>query len=129
MSWSGDYATAAARATEAGLDIELRYTAPKEGSGLWVDGMYIPSDAPNVDNAYKFIDYILRADVSADIANFVNYANANSASWSGIDPKILNDPAIFPDEDIWPLIFGVPIVDPKEERIRTRAFARVKSGI
>ena len=34
MSWSGDYAAAANRALEAGIDIDLRYTAPKEGSGL-----------------------------------------------------------------------------------------------
>ena len=45
MSWSGDYATAKARASEAGLDIDLRYTMPKEGSGLWVDGLYILADA------------------------------------------------------------------------------------
>jgi putrescine transport system substrate-binding protein len=129
MSWSGDYATAAARAKEAGLDIELRYTTPKEGSGLWVDSMYIPTDAPHTDNAYKFIDFILRADVSADIVNVVNYANANGASWSSVDTAILEDPAIFPDEDVWSLIYAVAIVDPKEERIRTRAFARVKSGL
>ena len=129
MSWSGDYATAAARAKEAGLDIELRYTTPKEGSGLWVDGMYIPTDAPHTDNAYRFIDFILRADISADIVNVVNYANANSASWSGVDAAILEDPAIFPDEDVWSLLYAVAIVDPKEERIRTRAFARVKSGL
>ena len=33
MSWSGDYAQAAARAEEAGIEIDLRYTVPKEGSG------------------------------------------------------------------------------------------------
>jgi putrescine transport system substrate-binding protein len=91
--------------------------------------MYIPTDAPHTDNAYKFIDFILRADVSADIVNVVNYANANGASWSGVDAAILEDPAIFPDEAVWSRIYAVAIVDPKEERIRTRAFARVKSGL
>ena len=42
MSWSGDYAVAARRAKEAGLNLDLRYTLPKEGSGLWVDGLYVP---------------------------------------------------------------------------------------
>jgi putrescine transport system substrate-binding protein len=72
MSWAGDYATAMNRAAEAGLDIDLRYFVPKEGTPLWVDGIYIPSDAPHVDNAYKFIDFLLRADVSAAIVNEVN---------------------------------------------------------
>lgn len=129
MSWSGDYAQAATRAEEAGLDIELRYTLPKEGSGLWVDGLYIPSDAPHPDNAYKFIDFLMRPDVAADIANTVYYANANKASFELIDPVILNNPSIFPDEETWALLYPILSAQPKEERIRTRAFARVKSGL
>ena len=69
MSWSGDYAQAAARAEEAGIDIELRYTIPKEGSGLWVDGLYIPSDAPHKDNAYLFLNFLMRPEIAADNAN------------------------------------------------------------
>lgn len=129
MSWSGDYAQAATRATEAGIEIELAYTMPKEGSGLWIDGLYIPSDAPNVDNAYLFINYLLRADVAADIANTVFYANANGASWSLMSPVIRDNPAIFPNEETWARLYPILSADPKDERPRTRAFARVKSGI
>lgn len=129
MSWSGDYAQAAARAEEAGIDIELRYTMPEEGSGLWIDGLFIPSDAPHSDNAHLFIDYLLRARVAADIVNEVFYANANHASWQYVDAEILDNPAIFPDEQTWPLLYPIAAADPKEERPRTRAFARVKSGI
>src|SRR5215510_14835486 len=35
MTWSGDYAVAAARAEEAGVKIDLKYTVPKEGSNIW----------------------------------------------------------------------------------------------
>lgn len=129
MSWSGDFAQAATRAKEAGLDIDLRYTVPKEGSGLWVDGVYIPSDAPHKDNAYKFLDFLLRPDIAADIANTVYYANANAASWEFIKPEILNNPSIFPDDKTWELLYPILSADPKRERPRTRAFARVKSGI
>src|SRR5690606_9919008 len=65
MSWSGDYAQAASRAEEAGLDIRLKYTVPKEGSGLWVDGIYMPADAPHRKNAYLFINFVLRPRVLA----------------------------------------------------------------
>jgi len=128
MTWNGDFAQAATRAEEAGVEIDLRYTIPKEGSGLWIDGLFIPSDAPHVDNAYLFIDYLLRADVAADIANWVFYANANGASWPFIKPEILDDPTIFPDPDVWARLFATPPAEPKRERARTRAFARVKSG-
>ncbi len=129
MSWSGDFAQAAARAEEAGIDVDLRYTMPREGSGLWIDGLFIPTDAPHVDNAYRFIDFLLRADVAAANSNLTWYANANGASWPEVLPEILEDPSIFPDAAAWDLLFPVLPVDPKAERPRTRAFARAKSGL
>jgi putrescine transport system substrate-binding protein len=129
MSWSGDYSTAARSAREAGIDIDMRYTVPLEGASLWVDGLYIPSDATHVENAHKFINFILRADVAADIAIQVDYANANGASWELLPEEQLNDPAIYPDEEIWRRLFVVDMADPARERMRTRTLARVKSGL
>ncbi|MDJ0748364.1 MAG: extracellular solute-binding protein [Woeseiaceae bacterium] len=129
MSWSGDYAQAARRAAEAGIDIELRYTLPIEGSGLWIDGLYIPSDAPHKDNAYLFIDFLMRADIAAANANASYYANANRASWELTLPEILSNPSIYPDEETWKRMYPIPSPAPKEERTLTRAFARVKSGL
>jgi putrescine transport system substrate-binding protein len=129
MSWSGDYAQAADRAKEAGVEIEFRYTAPKEGTGLWVDGLYIPSDAQHKDNAYLFLNFMMRPKIAAANASYSRYANANRASWEFIDPEILNDPAAFPDEEIWKAMYPIKTADPKRERPRTRAFARAKSGI
>ena len=129
MSWSGDYSTAAARAKEAGLGIELRYTAPKEGSGLWVDGLFIPTDAPHEDNAYLFLDFLMRAEITGDISNLVRYASANKAAKEFTLPEILNDKAIYPDEATWEYMYPIETVHPKRERPRTRAFARAKSGI
>jgi hypothetical protein len=55
MSWSGDYATAMKTAREAGIDIDLRYSVPAEGGALWIDGLYIPTDAPHLENAYMLL--------------------------------------------------------------------------
>lgn len=129
MSWSGDYATAKYRAEEAGLDIDLRYTTPKEGSGLWVDGLYIPKDARHKDNAYLFIDFLMRPDIAADIANTVNYANANRSSWDLINPEQLRDEAIYPSEATREIMYANLPQPPKRERVRTRVFARAKAGL
>ena len=129
MSWSGDYAQAQARAEEAGIDIELRYTIPKEGSGLWVDGLYIPSDAPHKDNAYRFLDFMLRPEIAAANIENSHYANANRSSWALLDPALLNNPAIFPTDEVWDVMYPIKTADPKRERPRTRAFASAKSGI
>ena len=129
MSWSGDYATAIKTAREAGIDIDLRYVVPVEGASLWIDGIYIPSDAQHVDNAYTFINYLARADVAADITNQVQYANSNAASWEFLSEEILNNPAVFPDEESWNRLFTIYLGSPAEERRRTRTLARVKSGL
>jgi putrescine transport system substrate-binding protein len=129
MSWSGDYATAKWRAAEAGVDIDLRYTAPKEGTGMWVDGMYIPEDARNKDNAYTFINFILRPDINADIANTVNYATANRSAWQFLNPGALDDPAIYPTEKILQAMYATTTQDPKKARLRTRAYVQAKSGM
>jgi putrescine transport system substrate-binding protein len=129
MSWSGDYAQAAARAGEAGLDIDLRYTVPREGSGLWVDGMYMPADAPHKDNAYLFMNFMLRPRVLADISNYVYYANASERARDYMDAEVLNNPGIYPDAEVWGRTYPILVAPPKQERPRTRAWARVKSGI
>ena len=128
-SWSGDFAQAQTRAEEAGIDIDLRYVLAKEGSALWVDGFYIPSDAPHKDNAYLFIDFMTRPDIAAANSNNNYYANANRASWEFVHPEILNNPAIFPDEAMWERLYVVEVFDPKRIRPRTRIFARMKSGL
>jgi putrescine transport system substrate-binding protein len=71
----------------------------------------------------------LRADVAADIADQVEYANANAASWKLLDKESLENPAIYPDEEIWDRMFVIETADPVQERARTRALARAKSGL
>ncbi len=129
MSWSGDYIVAQRRAREAGLDMDLRYTIPKEGSGLWVDGLYMPADAPHKDNAYLFLNFLMRPQIAADIAIEVGYANSNKASREFMSPETLNNPAVYPDEETFNITYPILTADPKRERPRTRSFARVKSGI
>jgi len=67
VGWSGDILQAAARADEAENGVEVKYVIPKEGAAMWFDMMAIPKDAKNVDNAYAFMDYILRPEVIADL--------------------------------------------------------------
>jgi putrescine transport system substrate-binding protein len=129
MSWSGDFATAMRRAKQAGLDLDLRYTIPKEGSGLWVDGVYMPADAPHKDNGYLFMNFLMRPDIAAGIVEEVWYANVNKASWEYMSEEIRNHPAVFPDDEVFKRTYPILSADPKRERPRTRAFARIKSGI
>jgi spermidine/putrescine transport system substrate-binding protein len=52
---------------------ELEVVYPKEGIGFGIMGMFIPSKAPNADAAHKFIDYILRPEISAKSFEYLGY--------------------------------------------------------
>lgn len=129
MSWSGDYAVASARAKEAGLDIDLGYSIPSEGSVDWYDVMYIPADAPHPDNAYLFLDFMLRPEIIARATNFTGYANANRSATALVDPKITSDPAIYPDAATRLRLHASQILAPKLERLRSRTWVKIKSGL
>ena len=128
MTWSGDYAVAAARAEEAGVEINLAYTVPKEGSNLWFDAMLIPKDAPHPDNAHLFLNYMMRPDVIADCTNYIGYANGNQASKPLISPDILNDQAIYPNAETQKRMFQSVVRDEAVQRVITREWTRLKTG-
>jgi putrescine transport system substrate-binding protein len=129
MSWSGDYATAYKRAEEAGVKIDLAYTIPEEGSSSWVDATYIPSDAPHPENAHLFLDFLMRPEVIAAISNKTNYANGNRAATPLVHPEIVNNPAIYATDEVLDNSTVQKLFPPKIERIRTRVWSRVKTGI
>jgi putrescine transport system substrate-binding protein len=128
MSWSGDYSVARTRAAEAGLDVELAFDMPKEGVAAWFDAAYIPADALHPDNAHRFLDYLLRPDVIADISNAVGYANANAAATPRVRAELRNDPAIYPTAEVLRRMHTPWVLPPKTERLRSRAWSRVKTG-
>ena len=127
-SWSGDYGVAAARAAEAGIDIELAYFVPRTGAPAWFDLWAMPSDAPHTDNAYRFIDYMLRPEVIADCTNYTGYANANAAAMPFLDPDIAADPAIYPDPETRARMYTTQPQTPEQERELTRIWSTIKAG-
>ncbi|WP_447555838.1 polyamine ABC transporter substrate-binding protein [Vreelandella sp. EE22] len=126
--YSGDVFQAAERAEEAGRDFEIGYTIPKEGAALWFDVMAIPADAPNVENAHAFIDFILDPEIAAEITDYVSYANPNSAADAYIDEEILNNPAIYPETEVMQNLYVALDMPQAFQRVRTRIWNRVKSG-
>ena len=129
MSWSGDYSVASTRAAMAGLDIEIAYSIPKEGSVFWFDNIYIPNDAPHKENAYLFIDYILRPQVIAAASNYIGYANANHSATAFVDPEMTSDIAIYPDSATLEILQATEVLVPKLERVRSRTWTRIKTGL
>ncbi len=127
-TWSGDYGVAKARAVEAGIEINLGYFVPKSGVPAWFDVWCITSDAPNADNAYLFLDYMLRPAVIAACTDFIGYANANKEATVLVDPAIASDPAVYPDAETLSRMYTPGPLTPEQDREITRAWTQIKAG-
>lgn len=127
-SWSGDYGVAKARAAEAGIEMNLAYYVPKTGAPAWADVFAVPVDSPNLENAYKFLEFMLQPKVIADCTNFIGYANANLASREFVDPAILSDPAVYPDEAVKKRLWTPVPMNDEQDRALTRAWSTIKTG-
>lgn len=128
MSWSSDYALAKARARAVGVNVNLAFTVPKEGANQNFSSLLIPEGAPHPEAAYRFINFMLRPDVIADITNEIYYGNDNIASRSLINPRILNDPTLYPTPEIEARLYRAAEATAATERIRTRTWTRVKTA-
>ena len=128
VGWSGDIMQARTRAAEAKGGIEIGYAIPKEGAQMFFDNLAIPADAKNVKEAYELINYLYRPDVAAKNSDFLSYANGNLASQKLVDPKILNDKNIYPDEATLAKLFVITAREPAIQRVINRLWTRVKTG-
>jgi putrescine transport system substrate-binding protein len=128
FGYSGDMIQARKRAAEAKNGVVVAYSIPKEGAMMWVDMMAVPKDAPHAENALKFIDFILRPEIIAAISNTVAYANPNTLATDLVDEEIRHDPNIYPPAEVRARLFFDKPVTPQYERLRTRAWTRVKTG-
>ena len=128
MGFSGDIYLAADRAAEAENGIDIRYVVPAEGTNLWFDLMAIPADAPNVEAAHTLINFLLEPEVMASMSNYVWYANPVPASLPLVDEEIATDPQIFLSEELIARLFVTEPRSPAYERLRTRAWTRIRTG-
>ena len=99
LGWAGDINIARIRALENKSGNEVEALLPKTGGLIFMDTLAMPKDAKHPNNAYAFIDYFMRPEVSASLTNELGYATANKASLASVKPEIAQDPAVFPDAE------------------------------
>jgi spermidine/putrescine-binding protein len=94
LGWSGDILQAAAE------NDSIRAVVPATGTMIWVDAMAIPKDAKNTRLAHEFINFLLEPEVAGQNANFVRYASPNTAAREHMAKDLLDDPAVYPSQEV-----------------------------
>lgn len=94
LMWSGEMATANQE------NPKYQYVFPKEGVTVWIDSFVIPSQAKNVENAHKFIDFMLRPEIAARSTMAFGYATPNIKGQRLLDINIRESPIIFPSREV-----------------------------
>lgn len=103
MSFNGDFLFSRGEDPE-GFE-NLAFVIPEEGAELWVDTMMIPSDAPNPDMAHAFINFILDAQIGAQLSNYNYYASPNEAALPYLDDVLTQSPILPTAEEMERLYF------------------------
>ncbi|MFD1707431.1 PotD/PotF family extracellular solute-binding protein [Siminovitchia sediminis] len=89
------YSAEAALAKRENPNIEIIF--PEEPSFLWQDNFVIPKGAPHKENAEKFIDFILRPEISKQISEAYPYGNPNAEAVKLLSEDIQQEMSI-PEE-------------------------------
>lgn len=77
---------------------DLVYVIPEEGTNVWIDSWVILKNAPNRENAEKFIDFMCRADIALMNFEYITYSTPNTAARALIeDEEIRNSEIAFPN--------------------------------
>lgn len=95
IGWSGDINLAADRAKENKSNDEIVSMLPSTGALIFFDTMAVTKDAKHPNNAMAFMDFYLRAENAARMANEMNYPTGNKAAMAQIKPEIANNKTIF----------------------------------
>ena len=77
---------------------KFSYVIPAEGAHEFLDLLAITANAKNKDAAHRFIDYILRPEVSKLISDAFPYTNPNREARKLLSAEALANPASYPPE-------------------------------
>jgi putrescine transport system substrate-binding protein len=129
MGFSGDINIARSRAREnkTKTPVVIEALVPKTGATLFFDTMAIPKDAPHVENAHLFINYILRPQVHAALSNKVFYANPNTASLKFVTKDVADNKSIFLDAAATKTMIAPDALPQDLRRVQTRSFSNFKA--
>jgi spermidine/putrescine transport system substrate-binding protein len=107
---------------------DLRFAYPEEGAMLFTDNMMMPAKVEHPYAAETMMNYVYEPEVAAKIAAYVNYISPVKGVKEVLaeqDPKLAENPLIFPPDDIAAKLRPYPALSTADERTMQEAMAQV----
>lgn len=92
-----------AKAREEGANIE--YAFPKQGYIAWMDNVVLLNEAPNRENALKFMDFLLEPANAAQLTNWTQYASGVDGVAALLDESLRTLPEANPHDGAGQAVF------------------------
>ena len=128
VGYSGDITQSRKMSEQSGKNLDIRYILPKEGSVMTLDLMAIPVTALNKENAYKFIDFLMRPEINALVANNIGFTSPNTASYSLIRKEFIDNHNLYPlQHNRGDKLHTLKISSSSFNRLRNRAWMKFLS--
>jgi len=112
---------AKARAEKA----SLKYAFPSQGYVVWMDNVVLLKDAPNRDNALKFMDFLLQPENIAAVSNYARYGAGVSGVGEFLDPELATLPEANPPSEAGPGVF-IEVCDEATQAVYDQIWTNVK---
>jgi spermidine/putrescine transport system substrate-binding protein len=107
---------------------DLKFAYPEEGAMLFTDNMMMPAKVQHPYAAETMMNYVYEPEVAAKIAAYVNYippVKGVKEIFEKKQPKLAENPLIFPPEDIAAKLHPYPALSQSDERKMQEAMAQV----
>jgi putrescine transport system substrate-binding protein len=128
IGYSGDAMIARRMAKEGNTKVQVDYAFPGGAVPLYVDSMVIPADSPNYTGALKFINFMMRPEISAEVTRFIGFASGNGAAIPYLEPSVRGNGIVYPPAEVRARFETGQVYSMDEMRIFTRAWQRFSSG-
>ena len=120
VNWNGS----TMRARLANPDVKYGY--PKEGFPLFMDSVALLKDAQNVEEAYKFLDFIMIPENAAMISSFARYANGIAGSEAFMPEDMKTAPEVMIPEEFKASGHFLPTCSPKAQEYMTAIWTELQ---
>lgn len=102
----------------------LEYAYPKQGYIVWMDNVVLLKDAPNRDNAIRFMDFLLEPENIAAVTNYAQYSDAVEGSVEFVDPELASMPESNPPPAV-PASF-IAVCDQATQEVYDQLWTRLR---